>query len=169
MEQLDNNKSYFFLFDVEEYTLEQVRSFSLEECYQHCINKEWCDDTSAIDEDYNLQYTNSGDWGGEGEFIHTRIASGETYRVYELLDIEGVDNTVQLNDGRTCYICNDPSMEWGGIAFEDESRMSISDIPIPLLDELVQKSPLVESISIQQLEEEWYKQESVEFITIREV
>jgi hypothetical protein len=60
-------------------------------------------------------------------------------------------------------------MEWGGIAFEDESRMSISDIPIPLLDELVQKSPLVESISIQQLEEEWYKQESVEFITIREV
>ena len=111
MEQLDNNKSYFFLFDVEEYTLEQVRSFSLEECYQHCINKEWCDDTSAIDEDYNLQYTNSGDWGGEGEFIHTRIASGETYRVYELLDIEGVDNTVQLNDGRTCYICNDPSME----------------------------------------------------------
>ena len=169
MEQLDNNKSYFFLFDIEKYTLEQVRSFSLEECYQHCINEEWCDDTSAIDEDYNLQYTNSGDWGGEGEFIHTRIASGETYRVYELLDIEGVDNTVQLNDSRTCYICNDPSMEWGGIAFEDESRMSISDIPIPLLDELVQKSPLVESISIQQLEEEWYKQESVEFITIREV
>lgn len=97
MEQLDNNKSYFFLFDIEKYTLEQVRSFSLEECYQHCINEEWCDDISAIDEDYNLQYTNSGDWGGEGEFIHARIAAGETYRVYEFLDIEGIDNTVLLN------------------------------------------------------------------------
>ncbi len=31
MEQLDNNKSFFFLFDIEKYTLEQVRSFSLEE------------------------------------------------------------------------------------------------------------------------------------------
>ena len=169
MEQLDNDKSYFFIFDVEEYTLEQVRSFSLQECYQHCGNKECCDDPSAVDEEYNLQYTYSGDWGGEGEFMHARIAAGETYRVYELLDIEDVDNTVQLNDGRTCYICNDPSMEWGGIAFEDESRMSISAIPIPLLDELVQKTPLVVSIPIQQLEEEWYKQDSVEFITIRKV
>ena len=37
------------------------------------------------------------------------------------------------------------------------------------LEELEQKSPLVVSISIQQLEEEWYQQKSVEFITIRKV
>jgi hypothetical protein len=58
-------------------------------------------------------------------------------------------------------------MEWGGIEFEDETRMEISTIPIELLDELVQKSPIVICIPIEQLEEEWYNQHSVEFITIR--
>ena len=87
MESLDKNQSYFFLFNKETYTLEQVRSFTLEDCYRYCINDEWCDDTCAIDEDYNLPFTNSGDWGGEGEFIHARIAPGETYRVYEFLEV----------------------------------------------------------------------------------
>lgn len=167
MESLDKNQSYFFLFNKETYTLEQVRSFTLEDCYRYCINDEWCDDTCAIDEDYNLPFTNSGDWGGEGEFIHARIAPGETYRVYEFLDIDGSEKNIQLNDGRNCYICNDSSMEWGGIELEDETRMEISTIPIELLDELVQKSPIVICIPIEQLEEEWYNQHSVEFITIR--
>ena len=40
MEQLDKNQSYFFLFEKEEYTMEQVRTFILElfgqDLYQQC-------------------------------------------------------------------------------------------------------------------------------------
>ena len=47
MESLDKNQSYFFLFNKETYTLEQVRSFTLEDCYRYCINDEWCESVAA--------------------------------------------------------------------------------------------------------------------------
>lgn len=52
MEQLDKNQSYFFLFNKDSLSLEQVRSFSIEECYRQCINDEWCqaDDIACIEE-----------------------------------------------------------------------------------------------------------------------
>ena len=41
MEQsIDKNQSYFFLFDIEKYTREQVRTFTLKESCNHCDNDE---------------------------------------------------------------------------------------------------------------------------------
>ena len=92
MEQLDKNQSYFFLFDKDSFSLEQVRSFSLEECYRQCINDEWCqtDNIVGIEEEFNSYSTgeDGGDepWWGYGEFLHARIAPDENYIFYELLN-----------------------------------------------------------------------------------
>ena len=48
MEKLDKNKSYFFLFESCDYTLDQVRSFSLEECCENCFHND------PYDEKYDL-------------------------------------------------------------------------------------------------------------------
>ena len=182
MEQLDKNQSYFFLFEKEEYTMEQVRSFSLEECYRQCINDEWCqaDDIACIEEEFNSYYTSEsgGDepWWGYGEFLHARIAPDEKYIFYELLNayedrvsFKDEDYEVHLDDGRVCFICNDCSLEWGGIEFEDETTIPFENIPTELLDELVQKTPLVIKVTIEQLENDWYQQCEGRFMAIRKV
>jgi hypothetical protein len=43
-------------------------------------------------------------------------------------------------------------MEWGGIEFEDESTINFEDIPTELLDEIVQKTPLVRKVTLEQFE-----------------
>ena len=182
MEQLDKNQSYFFLFDKDSLSLEQVRSFPLEECYKQCINDEWCqaDDIACIEEEFNSYSTgeSGGDdpWCRDGLFLHARIAPNENYIFYELLNAyedsvsyKDEDFEVHLDDGRTCFICNDCSLEWGGIEFEDETRVQFADIPTELLDELVQKTPLVIKVTLEQFEQDWYLQKDGRFVAIRKV
>jgi len=120
---IDKNQSYFFLFYKEEYTMEQVRTFTLEECYQHCNNEE-----------------DKNHWH---------------------LHFEPEEYEVVLNDGRKCFIQNDPyCMEWGGIEFEDETTINFEDIPTELLDELVQKTPLIRKVTLEQFEDDWYQQKA---------
>ena len=183
MEQLDKNQSYFFLFDKDGYTMEQVRTFTLEECYQHSSNddiifdrKEY--DSSYAEEIFNLYFTgeDAGDdpWCGDGLFLHARIASGENYVFYELLNAyedsvsyKDEDYEVHLDDGRVCLIRNDCSLEWGGIEFEDETTIQFDNIPTELLDELVQKTPLVVKVTLEQFEQDWYLQKEGRFVAIR--
>ena len=150
MELLDKNQSYFFLFDKEEYTMEQVRAFTLEECFYHCCNGDIFADWEGYDSRFlegvfNEYITgeDSGDepWSGDGLFLHTRLVPGDEYICYELyVDIYELDNyEVLLNDGRKCFIPDWTVDEWGGIEFEDETRIDFEDIPTKLLDELVQK------------------------------
>ena len=60
-------------------------------------------------------------------------------------------------------------MEWGGIEFEDETRVQFADIPTELLDELVQKTPLVIKVTLEQFEQDWYLQKEGRFVAIRKV
>ena len=182
MEQLDKNQSYFFLFDKDSFSLEQVRSFSLEECYRQCINDEWCqtDNIVGIEEEFNSYSTgeDGGDepWWGYGEFLHARIAPDENYIFYELLNayedsesFKDEDYEVHLDDGRICFIRNDCTLEWGGIEFEDETTIQFRNIPTKLLDELVQKTPLVIKVTLEQFEQDWYLQKDGRFVAIRKV
>ena len=170
MEQLDKNKSYFFLFDIDKYTLEQVRSFSLEECCENCLQNDSYDEKYGLDEvfeNFNFYFTGeSADeepWYGYGLFLNARIAPGEKYRVFELKGSEeeevfNADTEIHLNDGRIGTICNDCNMEWGGIEFNDGSTIDFQDLPIEILEELAQKTKLVIEVSLQQFEEDWYNQ-----------
>lgn len=170
---VDKNQSYFFLFDKEKYTMDQVRAFTLEECYQHCINdEEEGYDSRSAEYNYNLYIETEADdyepWLGYGVFLHTRLALGEEYVCYEMMDEEDWDlhfepeeYEVVLNDGRRCFIHNEPySLEWGGIEFEDETKIDFEDIPTELLDELVEKTPLVRKVTLQQFEDDWYQQKA---------
>ena len=182
MEQLDKNQSFFFLFDKDSFSLEQVRSFPLEECYRQCINDEWCqaDDIACIEEEFNSYSTGEsvGDepWWGYGEFLHARIVPDENYVFYELLNAyedsksyKDEDSEVHLDDGRVCFIRNDCTLEWGGIEFEDGTRVQFADIPTELLDELAQKTPLVIKVTLEQFERDWYLQMEGRFVAIRKV
>ena len=173
---IDKNQSYFFLFEKENYTMEQVRAFTLEECFQHCYNGEISFDRVEFDSDfaeeiYDMYITgeDSGGepWVGDGLFLHTRLAPGEEYICYELyVDIcwdllcESDNFEVLLNDGRKCFIPDCTVDEWGGIEFEDETRIDFEDIPTELLDELVQKTPLARKVTLQQFEDDWYQQKA---------
>lgn len=182
MESLDKNQSYFFLFVKDSLTLEQVRSFSLEECYRQCINYEWCqsNEIACIEEEFNSYSTgeSGGDepWWGDGEFLHARIASDENYVFYELLNayedsesFKDEDYEVHLDDGRVCFIRNDCSLEWGGIEFEDETTIPFEKIPTDILEELVHKTPLVIKVTLDQFEQAWYLQKDGRFVAIRKV
>lgn len=60
-----------------------------------------------------------------------------------------------------CFVHNEPfSFARGGIEFEDETTINFEDIPTKLLDELVQKTPLVRKVSLQQFEDDWYQQKA---------
>jgi len=170
-ESIDKNQSYFFLFEKDHYTMEQVRAFTLEECYRHCMNDGDEFDSNSAEVDYNLYYCGEGNdepWSGCGLFLHTRLAPGEEYICYELMDeedwnlhFEPKEHEVVLDDGRKCFICNHPyEMEWGGIEFEDESTINFESIPTELLDELVQKTPLVRKVTLEQFEDDWYQQKA---------
>ena len=157
--------------------MEQVRAFTLEECFHHCYNGEifanWEGyDSRFIEAMYNTYITgeDSGDepWVGDGLFLHTRLVPGEDYICYELMfeydcDIQCEDDyyEVLLNDGRTCFIHNEVyETEWGGIEFEDETTINFEDIITELLDELVQKTPLARKITLEQFEDDWYQQKA---------
>ena len=177
---IDKNQSYFFLFDIEKYTMEQVRAFTLEECCKHCYDS---DNYDMADLDYCYaegiynEYCNIPDyddcddeqpWVGYGLFLHTRLAPGDEFICYELTDIYDLDiqyeddnYEVILNDGRTCFIHNDCFNDgWGGIEFEDETTINFEDIPTELLEELVQKTPLIRKVTLQQFEDDWYQQKA---------
>ena len=51
-------------------------------------------------------------------------------------------------------------VEWGGIEFEDETTINFEDIPTELLDELVQKTPLIRKVTLEQFEDDWYQQKA---------
>ena len=172
---IDKNQSYFFLFEKDHYTMEQVRAFTLEECFHHCYNGDIGANLEGYDSDfaeeiYDMYITgeDAGDepWGGDGLFLYTRLVPGEEYICYELMDeydwdiqYEDDNYEVILNDGRTCFIHNDCfNEEWGGIEFEDETTINFEDIPSKLLDELVQKTPLVRKVTLEQFEDDWYQQ-----------
>ena len=169
---IDKNQSYFFLFNKEKYTMEQVRAFTLEECYQHCANDDEDYDSRCAEAEYNLYLETEADdyepWFGCGLFLHTRLAPGEEYICYELMDEEDWDlhfepeeYEVVLDDGRKCFIQNYPyCMEWGGIEFEDETTINFEVIPTELLDEIVQKTPLVRKVTLEQFEDDWYQQKA---------
>ena len=174
---IDKNQSYFFLFEKRNYTMEQVRTFTLEECFHHCYNGEVFFNreefgSSYAEEIYNMYITgeDSGDdpWVGDGVFLHTRLVSGDDYICYELMDeydwdiqYEDDNYEILLNDGRKCFIHNRPcETEWGGIEFEDETTINFEDIPTELLDELVQKTPLIRKITLEQFEDDWYQQKA---------
>ena len=181
MEQLDKNKSYFFLFESCDYTLDQVRSFSLEECCENCFQNDPYDEKYDLDEvldDFNSYFTGEsaedGDWFGEGLFLNARIAPREKYRVFELKgsgedEVFNEETEICLNDGRTGIICNDCTTEWGGIEFNDGSEIAFQNLPIEILEELTQKTKLVIEVSLQQFEEDWYNQSEVygRFVAIK--
>ena len=181
---IDKNQSYFFLFEKEYYTMEQVRAFTLEECFQHCYNGEIFFDREEYDSDYAEEiydmYITGEDaddepWSGDGLFLHTRLVPGDEYICYELyvdkswdLLYEPDNYEVLLNDGRKCFIPDWTVDEWGGIEFEDETRIDFEVIPTELLDELVQKTPLVRKVTLQQFEEDWYQQKAG-YVAIRKI
>ncbi len=182
---IDKNHSYFFIFEKEYYTMEQVRAFTLEDCFHYCYNGDIFFDREEFDSSYaeeifNLYCTgeDAGDepWCGDGLFLHTRIATGENYIFYELLNayedivsFKDEDYEVHLDDGRVCLIRNDCSLEWGGIEFEDETTIPFENIPTDILDDLVQKTPLVIKVTLEQFEEDWYQQKDGRFVAIRKV
>ena len=89
-------------------------------------------------------------------------------KIVNLLKIaKDEDYEVHLDDGRECFIRNDCSLEWGGIEFEDETTIQFRNIPTKLLDELVQKTPIVIKATLEQFEEDWYQQKDGRFVAIR--
>ena len=174
---VDKNQSYFFLFEKDHYTMEQVRAFTLEECFHHCYNGDICADWEGYDSEFAEEIFNeyitgedAGDepWGGDGLFLHTRLVPGDEYICYELyVDIcqnipYDPDNyEVLLNDGRMCFIPDETLIyEREDIEFDDETSACFENIPTELLDELVQKTPLIRKVTLQQFEDDWYQQKA---------